>query len=1068
MSTWYRKNYLFLTMTFFKINSKWYSIISFFVLNLLFSATNNAQIGNYYISNFTPSNYSATDQNRGIVQDKHQRIYSANLSGVLSYDGIYWKLIPLTNESAAISINTDPKGNLFVGGQTEIGFLKNQKDGSLKYQSLMGLISEKDKNFSMVWSTICSQEKVFFGSNENLIIYDYKKSSIITAPEDSLFHTFFKVNDFLFVRQFNVGFKVYFENRLQLIPNSKILANVKVRFILPNKNNEYWVGAEDGIYTLKLDVKNPTKSTFTKTPQAIDSWMKTNHINCGIQLSNGTYVLGSQSKGIVHLDNKLNILKSITYENGLQDEFISNIYEDYFGNIWLSLNKGITHIEINSPVTYWSKTDGIKGTIESSCVFDKTIFIGTIKGLVEYDKKTNKFKETPINTPVWDLCRANNQLLIATGEGVYTYNKQTYISALGCGCVYKLLTDKIDNSIVYIGGNDFFIIGKITGNKISVLKKFDLTGEVRSIFKKNNKVYIAINGSGIDIIDTKTFVKKSYTETDGLQSLQENTIYEYNNQIIISTPNGNYVFDENSKNKFTRDNKYNCFPPDYQISKATVVLEDVFFQGTYSGENMAKVDEISSLIFKNNRFKEDKKFLRRIKDVNAKHFHLSDSMVYISTNEGLFCYNLTFHAEPKPFKTIINSIFTKKDTIRFGVTEHSKENYQFNYSENELRFFLASTNYSDKNHLQFSYYLEGKDTTYSNWTKNNIIIINNLNEGHYILHAKSKDVLGYEGEEILFSFTILPPWYRTSLAYLSYFILLILLIWQIVKLYTKRLRDQNIKLESTITERTKTIVEQKVELEHKNKEILDSINYAQRIQKALLASNHLLNENLKDYFIFFKPKDIVSGDFYWGTKASNHHFILATADSTGHGVPGAIMSMLNISCLHEAIEGQKLIHTSDILNYTRSKIIKHLLNDGSEQGGKDGMDCSLIAFDFDNKKIIYSAANNPIWIVRTGELIELKPDKMPIGKHDKDHESFTQHQFDLVKNDMIYTLTDGMPDQFGGPKGKKFMYKQLKELLVSMSQLPMNEQKTILDAEFNNWKGNLEQVDDVLIIGIRI
>lgn len=196
--------------------------------------------------------------------------------------------------------------------------------------------------------------------------------------------------------------------------------------------------------------------------------------------------------------------------------------------------------------------------------------------------------------------------------------------------------------------------------------------------------------------------------------------------------------------------------------------------------------------------------------------------------------------------------------------------------------------------------------------------------------------------------------------------------------------------------------------------------------------------------------------------------MLVTADSTGHGVPGAIMSMLNISCLNEAIEGQRLTHPKDILNYTRNKIIKHLSNDGSEDGGKDGMDCSLINFDLTNNKLIYSAANNPIWVVRNKELIELKPDKMPVGKHDRDNQSFNEQLFDLQKDDLIYTLTDGMPDQFGGPKGKKFMYKQLKELLIDISQLPMLQQKERLQSEFMNWKSDMEQVDDVLVIGIKI
>lgn len=272
---------------------------------------------------------------------------------------------------------------------------------------------------------------------------------------------------------------------------------------------------------------------------------------------------------------------------------------------------------------------------------------------------------------------------------------------------------------------------------------------------------------------------------------------------------------------------------------------------------------------------------------------------------------------------------------------------------------------------------------------------------------------------------------------------------------------------------------QKELVEQKHNEITDSINYAKRIQYSLLASNKLLNDNLPNHFLFFKPKDVVSGDFYWGSKLSSSSFVLVTADSTGHGVPGSIMSMLNISCLNEAINADKLIQPADILNATRKKIIEHLSNDGSAEGGKDGMDCSLVSFDFINKKLIYAAANNPVWIVRFNrvdrqlaggdvEFIALTADRMPVGKHDKDILPFTEHEFDLQSGDMVYTLTDGFPDQFGGPKGKKFKYKQLEELLLSIAHESMEIQKQKLEEVFENWKGNLEQVDDVCIIGIRI
>lgn len=288
-----------------------------------------------------------------------------------------------------------------------------------------------------------------------------------------------------------------------------------------------------------------------------------------------------------------------------------------------------------------------------------------------------------------------------------------------------------------------------------------------------------------------------------------------------------------------------------------------------------------------------------------------------------------------------------------------------------------------------------------------------------------------------------------------------------------------------VTQRQKVIIEikeketlqQKHIIEEKHKEITDSISYAERIQRSFLATKEVLDENLPmsegmdSYFVLFKPKDVVSGDFYWASMLNNGNFAFATADSTGHGVPGAIMSLLNITSLEKAIE--RTSSPSEILNLTRKTIIERLKKDGSLEGGKDGMDCSLMSLDRKNMKLEVAAANNPVWIVRKTtsgeqELIEVKPDKMPVGKHDKDRDSFSLHTIELQKGDTIYALTDGFPDQFGGSRGKKFMSKKLKELILSSQYLNLAEQKIFYERTFIDWVGDLEQIDDVTLMGIRV
>jgi serine phosphatase RsbU (regulator of sigma subunit) len=264
----------------------------------------------------------------------------------------------------------------------------------------------------------------------------------------------------------------------------------------------------------------------------------------------------------------------------------------------------------------------------------------------------------------------------------------------------------------------------------------------------------------------------------------------------------------------------------------------------------------------------------------------------------------------------------------------------------------------------------------------------------------------------------------------------------------------------------KAIVEQKTIIEEKQKEILDSINYAKRIQFSLLTGEAVFKSHLPEHFILFNPKDVVSGDFYWATPVSDG-FVYITADCTGHGVPGAFMSLLNISKLSQVINEQNISRPDLVLNHVRTEII-HALNAENGEESKDGMDAILCKIDLKNMKLEYAAANNSFYIIRNNSVIHCKCDKMPVGIGHDDSLSFTYNQLALEKGDMIYTLTDGFADQFGGSKGKKFKYKQLEDLLLSIHHQPLKAQQQLLQKVFTDWKGILEQVDDVLIIGIRV
>ena len=262
---------------------------------------------------------------------------------------------------------------------------------------------------------------------------------------------------------------------------------------------------------------------------------------------------------------------------------------------------------------------------------------------------------------------------------------------------------------------------------------------------------------------------------------------------------------------------------------------------------------------------------------------------------------------------------------------------------------------------------------------------------------------------------------------------------------------------------------QKHVLQHQKQEITDSINYAQRIQQSILPSLNEINNTHKNIFIFFQPKDIVSGDFYWFKKINDNEFLIACADCTGHGVPGAFMSTICSDKLTEA--ATKTIEPAKILFETNNAIKKVLKQDAIGEGSnKDGMEIALIKYNSKTKQLVYSGANRVLWIIKANnkEMIETKPTKASIASFTPVDFEYEQHSFNLETNDMVYLASDGYPDQFGGAYGKKFMAKKMKQFFKEIMHLPVPEQNNLINKEINNWKGSLEQVDDLLVIGVKV
>ncbi len=1062
---------------------KYLSLLILFCNNLI------SQNENYFSRNYVPKDYSAGANNFGVVQDKKGLVYVANDNGILIYNGLHWILCSRNDEVTITSIFSSKTGEIYFGSKDgDFGMVQQAQNGKFVYYSLANNLKEAEKPQESIKHIVSLNDAVYFLSADKLI--EYKNGLFKAYNPTNAFHIrAFVCGNHLFVCDIDNSFLVLENGVLNPVSNTEELSSKKPFFNYPISSTEFAFGIRvEGIYKMDYNTKEPSKSIFKKYSAPCDEELSDVEINNGTLLKNGNFIATTNKKGAFVLNKNLEVVTRYNTKNGLNDENVKSVFEDLNGNLWFSLFYGISYIEANSGLNKYTRDQGINGPVQSATYFNGVLYIATDKGLQYFNKVQNHFEELlGFNKQTWYLLNYNNNLFISTDKGIFIYNSKTITQVSEKNTQY-LLNDPYQNNVIYAATEDGVDVYNLSGNVLMYVKSYNLNSKVICLAADENKnIYFGTENTGIYFLNySRSYLLDSIRVKDGLPSDdRENFLFTINNKLFVATNDGIYSLLKKGENKFvfTNNNELYNLTKKIEIFRASELDGDILCNKNF--ENRQKNIIEKGLIYlekKDGKYRNNNKGITHLKDVKPNNitFDKQNNIAFIASDEGLFILKKQEDTVKKQFSLFLRSVLSKDDTISLN----RPSTYPFNqnkpelaYSDNDIKFSLAVNCYENLNNISVSYYLEGKDKDFGINEKKFEINYSNLFEGDYVFHVKAYNELTDEVLELNFPFKILSPWYRSIWAYIAYAIIFIALVYIIVKLNIKRLKEKNIKLEGIITQRTATIEEQKILVELKHKEITDSINYAERIQRSMLASKKLLSENLNkragtdNYFILFKPKDIVSGDFYWASKLPDNKFCLVTADSTGHGVPGAIMSMLNMNSLKEAVI-KNLSGPADILNYTRRQIIDTLANDGSETGGKDGMDCSCLVFDFTTNVLTWTAANNPVYIVRKEAteitLQELKPQKMPVGKHERENESFIQETVQLQKGDMIYAITDGFPDQFGGDKGKKFMSKNLKEQLRLNSQLPVQEQKDILQKTFKDWVGDLEQIDDVTIIGIRV
>lgn len=1060
------------------LRAKYYPLS--FLLLCFFLNTAIAQ--QYNFKNYTPKNGLASSDVNNIFQDSKGYLWFATQSGGISrFNGKEFK--NYTKNEGLIAnditcINEDQSGNIWIG--TPGGVSKFDGLGFYNYTTNEGL----SDNF--VYSIYCdNKNKVWFGTDGG-------------------------------------GVSIFNGTNFQKITTNDGLSSNMVYAIAQDKKGNYWFALNKGVSKYDGNVI----TNFDKI-QAISNKIFFSILSD----SKGNIWLGSSNAGVVKFNGIS--FEEIKIPEEVSTDFIGSIAEDKHGNIWFATEHGALKFD-GTLYTLFNEKKGLSSNVVQSINtdYEGNVWIGTQAG------GANLFSsEAFLNyTPKDDLISNKITALLQTNDGSYiigtlsdgitifengNFSHLTSIPDLSQSNISALAVDNKNN--LWIGTNDgVFVLKKqndtyVLSKRITRLKNTPLQ-IVASIFQdKKGAIWIATYGSGLFKIDDNE--EKKYTKTDGLISDNILTMFEDSKGIIwLGTyDEGVFKFENNKFVNYTEKeglaNKsvWSISEGDnhsiyFGTSEGGISCYDGKLFKTISANNGLCSNKINALAWDNidkslivgtdkgiNKLNLGPDFKIRSKryygeqegfkgvEVNQNSILIDKKgLIWFGTTNGLSMYNRKYDfPNVTPPKLNLNSIslsYLAVDWRKFTDSVDLRTNLPYNlvlsHKNNHLTFnFQALT----ADNVKYTYILEGQDNDWSPLSINTEANFTNIAPGKmYTFKVKALNSNNIWSADITpFTFTIKPPWWQTWWFYTLAVLLVIGSVFGFINYRTAHLAKEKKVLEEKVIERTTELKGANVRLSEAIHAITDSLNYAQRIQQSFLTSENILKQTLKNYFIIYKPRDIVSGDFYWSFELPDRTLI-ACADSTGHGIPGAFMSLIGISLLNEISHSKNITEPARILDELRRIIICALNPDQLDSGGKDGMDIALISIfktTDDDVKIHFAGANNALYIISNQNnltnFMEFKSDKQPVGFY-SNMKPFTQQEIIAKKGDIIYLGTDGYADQFGGEKGKKYMSKQLKKVLSSIHTMPLGEQQKILNQEFNGWKGDLDQVDDVTVIAIKI
>ncbi len=1078
-----------------------------FFFSFFLSVSIYASDGNYRFRSLSVDDGMPQNSPRCMVQDAYGYLWIGTESGLCRYNG--YEFLVFKNEAEnpqSLSNNylnalaAFPNGDIIVGTDGSGLDWFNRESGTFTHFR-KEVQCEADDRSNYIYSLLCAKNALYVGTANGIFVYDFFKQKLFhilqreTKEGEDFFHVIFELaigkdggvwvgsstglyrinpNDFsvialpeekscfsnflfyqngagMWVADREGGLYLHEDNDINE-QQTRILQYFQGKSITSIQGDEryLWVSTNgDGLF--KIDQVSGEISNIKASEEELR--LKDNKLRSLLLDSNGVLFVGTHYSGLQILNTRSQPISSYRKDISGKHKFYpaGPICEGPDGKWYAGTNKGLYAInpEDLTCIHYEENVadpDALAmNMLTVLYVFGPdTLIVGTDGGLNMLNTRTGKMKRLRFQSKdgtelgylsVWALQRSyDGSLWVGTwGEGLLNYNFRT--------------DTWTQNSI----GDDF-----PADNVLNIIEKPD------------HSLLLGTWGWGMLHFDPETKSCKSYGREEGLSDIiismhldPDGTIYAGSTDMGLFILNDDFAVKTHLS---TKDGLTN--------NSILSMIADESGRLWLAGVNGLNAYEMETGIIHSYDFDDG---LQSSEFSQWGTALCSDGSLLFSGVGGISHFHpdslkeTTF--EPKVqfagFSVFDRNISSENSRL---IDKAIYENPQVNisYRERLIRFDVIAMNYANPGKTRYSYMLEGFDTTWTDLGHQRSIQFTSLPPGDYVLKVRASNDKGEWSTKISqLKIHVSPPFWKTWPFYIGVTVFLFIVVFTYIRMRERKLRKANRILEEKVQERTREVRQQKEIIEEKNKNILDSITYAKRIQEAILPAESMVHRLFPESFVFFRPKDIVSGDFYWFSESKDRKKVFFTAvDCTGHGVPGAFMTVFAYNLLSRAVNEKGMDSPAAILNFISSEI-REMLWERYEGGNlRDGMDLALCMLDRENRTLKYSGAYNQLCLLTEGEMQEFKADKHPIGEPFEEGETYTEYSIQLEKGSRMYLFTDGLPDQFGGEKDKKFSSKRLKNLLLEISELPMQDQRKHVAETFEAWKGSREQIDDVLLMGV--